>query len=250
VSPVPDPPFEPAPPPLPSRGSNPSFASPPLTPSAPELYTGRHLDAIAARWGCKARSWDQELADPACHLNEDGAYDRFLLEIHRLIAEQAQFCSRQGVVDAGCGTGLVLAEVVAGFRWGVGIDLSAEMIQVAARKKIARTQFMVGDCFELSALCAGAGAVVSRGVLLSHYGGELGKGLLRAAYAALVPGGFLAFDFLNESARALYRHVPGNKTFYTRAQAVRLAEDAGVAAPRVVGEDQRRTLLLVGRRAG
>jgi predicted TPR repeat methyltransferase len=220
-----------------------------LPPSAPELYAGRHLEAIAARWDAKAQTWDQELADPACHLNEDDAYRRFLATVRGLIRQREEFCAAQGVIDAGCGTGLVLAEVTSSFRWGIGIDLSEQMIRLAAAKAIPNAWFKVGDCFDLPALCPRAGAVISRGVLLSHYGGQLGGTLLRSAYAALVTGGFLAFDFLNEAARIRYRHIPGNKTYYTPAQARLLADRAGLPNPSVLGGEERRILLLVAQRS-
>jgi SAM-dependent methyltransferase len=211
------------------------------------LYQERRLKALAARWDAKAAAWDRELQDPACHLNEDDAYARFLAQARRLARQSPDFCPRQGVIDAGCGTGLVLAAVINDFAWGLGVDLSPGMIRLAQAKQIQRATFMVGDCFALPGLCPKAGAVFSRGVLLSHYGRREGETLLRAARAALVPGGFVAFDFLNQGARALYAHAPQNKTWFTRAEACLLARRAGFSHPSVLGGEARRVLLLVAR---
>lgn len=41
------------------------------------IYARRRLKAIAARWDPRAGAWERALADPACPLNEDGAYGRF-----------------------------------------------------------------------------------------------------------------------------------------------------------------------------
>ncbi len=69
------------------------------------------LKAIAARWDDRAESWDRALEDPACHLNEDEAYGRFTRLAHGLIAQRRAFCAMHGIIDAGCGTGLIMAEV-------------------------------------------------------------------------------------------------------------------------------------------
>src|SRR5262249_240187 len=119
-----------------------------------------------------------------------------------------------------------------------------EMIARAKAKKIAGANFIVGDCFRLSALCPRAGAVISRGVLLSHYGSQAGEALLRAAHAALVPGGFAIFDFLNEAGRAKAVHVPENKEHFGRTASEALARRAGFYDVRIIGEDDRRVLLL------
>jgi SAM-dependent methyltransferase len=203
------------------------------------------MDAIAARWDARAAQWDQQLQDPTCHLNEDDAYRRFVEELVPIIERHRKFCAGQGVLDAGCGTGLVLAGIVSAFAWGIGVDVSREMIRVAEGKHLGNTRFVVGDCFKLSALCPKAGAVISRGVLLSHYGRQQGEGLLLAAREALVPGGFVVFDFLNQAARGKHLHAPDNKAWFTRQQACELAQAAGFTKATVVGEDGRRVLLLL-----
>jgi SAM-dependent methyltransferase len=209
------------------------------------LYEGRCLEALAARWDAKAAAWDRQLQDPACHLNEDDAYARFLDQARRLVGQSREFCARQGVIDAGCGTGLVLARVIDDFAWGIGLDISPEMIRLAQAKQIQRAKFILGDCFDLCRLCPKAGVVFSRGVLLSHYGRREGEALLRASRAALVPGGFVAFDFLNQAARSLFAHAPENKTWFARAEACLLARRAGFSNASVLGDEARRVLLLV-----
>ncbi len=208
------------------------------------LYQSRRLKALAARWDAKAAAWDRQLQDPACHLNQDDAYARFLDQARQLVRQSRHFCARQGVINAGCGTGLVLAKVINDFAWGIGVDISPEMIRLAEAKQIQSAKFVLGDCFALPGLCPKAGAVFSRGVLLSHYGRRESQTLLRAARAALVPGGFVAFDFLNQAARTLYAHAPENKTWFTRAEACLLARRAGFSNASVLGGEARRVLLL------
>jgi SAM-dependent methyltransferase len=210
-----------------------------------DIYARRRIKEIAARWDARADSWDRALEDSACHLNEDGAYGRFLRIVQRRIALRRAFCGAHGLIDLGCGTGLVLAKVVGSFAWGIGVDLSPQMIRVARAKGLANTTFLIGDGFKLPELCPQAGAVLSRGVLLSHYGPEQGQAILEAARSVLLPGGFLACDFLNSAARARQRHAPENKTWFTAGEIRALACRAGFSHVSCSGTRNRRVLVLL-----
>jgi predicted TPR repeat methyltransferase len=217
--------------------------------SSPALYYARQLAEIAARWDAKAQQWDKDLEDPDCHLNEDQAYQRFLSQLARQIQQRADFCASHGVVDAGCATGLVLDSIIASFAWGIGVDISPRMIEVARAKHIQKAEFIVGDCFQLPALCPKAGAVFSRGVLLSHYGSENGLTLLQAAHGSLVARGFVCFDYLNQAGRRGAKHAPENKTYFTSESVGGLAQAAGFDKVEVVVEPSRRVGLLIAERA-
>ncbi len=212
---------------------------------AKRLYGERDLPAIAARWDARASQWDRDLQNSRCHLNEDAAYSRFLRETVRVIRRRRRFCQHHGVIDAGCGTGLVLDRVVGSFAWGLGVDISPAMIRAARRKRISNARFLVGDVFKLSELAPRAGVVLSRGVLLSHYGAELGRELLAAARHALAQDGFVVFDFLNASARDKHAYEAKDKTYFTRQEIRRLARSAGFHKATVVGDAARRVLLLL-----
>jgi predicted TPR repeat methyltransferase len=217
-------------------------------PRVKQPYRERQLAAIAARWDERAPDWDRALADPACHLNDDDAYDRFLQQARQCVSRRARYCRTRGLIDAGCGTGLVLAELVTAFDWGIGVDISPEMLRAATAKGIARARFVAGDCFRLAELCPRAGAVVSRGVLLSHYGRLQGRALLESAVEVLLPGGFLLFDFLNDLGRRNYPRNPEDKTYYTPEQASALARESGLKTVTIRGDAERRVLLLLGRK--
>lgn len=217
-------------------------------PSDRGIYERCRLEAIAARWDAKSGTWDQELEDPACHLNEDDAYQRFLREVRLIVAARRDFCAGQGLIDAGCGTGLVLADLSPSFAWSVGVDISAEMIRRAEDKHLPRARFIVADCFQLPVVCPPAGAIVSRGVLLSHYGPQQGERLLRASRDALTAGGFVVFDFLNEAGRDGHSHRPANKTYFAPQSAGLLARSAGFAKTWILGAEERRVLLLLAER--
>jgi SAM-dependent methyltransferase len=217
-------------------------------PNSVRLYETRQLREIAARWDAKAERWDRELLDPLCHLNEDRAYDRFLDQAFAIIQQRTEFCRRHGAIDAGCATGLVLARVISSFAWGTGVDISPRMIQIAQAKRIPAAEFIVGDCFKLSSLCSKAGAVFSRGVLLSHYGDAHALSLLQSAYAVLVEGGFIFLDFLNLAGRAKYQHAPPNKAYFEPASVGELAGKAGFSKVRTFAEGDRRVGLILAER--
>jgi predicted TPR repeat methyltransferase len=217
-------------------------------PRVKQPYRERQLAAIAARWDQRASDWDRALAHPACHLNDDDAYARFLVEARQCVSRRARYCRTRGLIDAGCGTGLVLAELLPAFDWGIGVDISREMLRVATAKGIAKAGFLAGDCFRLAELCPQAGAVFSRGVLLSHYGRLQGRALLESAVEVLLPGGFLLFDFLNDLGRRNYQHSPEDKTYYTPRQACALASDSGFKTVTILGEAERRVLLLLAKK--
>lgn len=215
-----------------------------MEPSRPDDYEAGHLDAIRARWDKKAERWDADLADAECHLNEDRAYERFLEAADEIIARRAEFCRTQLLVDLGCGTGLLLAQFGARFAAGLGIDISPAMLHMASQRQLPRTRLIAGDCFELTRHVAAAGAILSRGILLSHYGPLRAPHLLEQVRQSLAPGGFALLDFLNARARSLYPDNPDNKAYYAAEQLADVSRAVGFAGAQIVGEPQRRVLLL------
>ena len=119
------------------------------------------------------------------------------------------------------------------------------MIELAQTKQLARARFLVGDCFKLSSICPKAGAVLSRGGLLSHYGQTQAIELLRNARACLEPGGFILWDFLNAAARHSFRHIPEKKAYYDSDEICAMAANADFSNVQVLGEPQRRVKLLL-----
>jgi SAM-dependent methyltransferase len=216
-----------------------------MDPSRPEDYRSMSLDAIRRRWDRKADRWDADLAGADCHLNEDGAYTRFLETASALVADRAEFCRRHRLVDLACGTGLVLARFIEQFAEGLGLDLSPRMLAVAARRHLPRTRFQEGNGFELARFVAEAGAVLSRGVLLSHYGERWAPVLFREIRRVLVPGGFALLDFLNAEARRLFPSNPDNKTYFAPEVMESLGKQAGFGGSRVLGGQAHRVRMIL-----
>jgi SAM-dependent methyltransferase len=214
--------------------------------SRPEDYETMQLGLIRQRWDQKAERWDADLADEHFHLNEDGAYRRFLETADELVAARAPFCRGRLLVDVGCGTGLVLAHFVDRFAAGLGIDISPQMLAVAQRRQLPRTHFVEGNCFALTAHVTRAGAVFGRGVLLSHYGRQWAAVLLQQIRQVLEPeGGFAILDFLNATGRGEYPGNPENKTYYRPDEIELLGHQAGFRRVAILGQPERRVLSLL-----
>ena len=211
---------------------------------ANQIYTRRQLDKIATRWDARAAGWDQALLNPDCHLNEDEGYSRFLREAHRVIDGRRHSCAKGGVIDVGCGTGLVLVDVISHFAWGVGIDISKQMICRAHRKRIKNARFLIADCFKIAEFCPPAKMVLSRGILLSHYGRIQGERLLNSVRTGLRPQGIAILDFLNLHARARHQHSP-DKTYFSGKEVRQMALAAGFRSAAILGELERRVLFLL-----
>jgi SAM-dependent methyltransferase len=216
-----------------------------MIPSRPGDYDPFHPDGIRDRWDRKAERWDSDLADEHFHLNEDRAFERFLEAADAVVAGRAAFCRGQLLVDLGCGTGLVLAHFLDRFARGVGIDISPRMLAVATRRQLPRAEFLAGNGFELTKHVPAAGAVLSRGILLSHYGPHWAPLLLDQIRRVLCGGGFAMLDFLNAAARRAYASNPENKSYFAPEEATALAQRAGFARASVLGDPGRRVLLLV-----
>ena len=219
-----------------------------LPPSRREEYARMDVDAIRHRWDVKARRWDADLADPHCHLHVDEGYERFMDAAKQAIDAQKAFCRVHTLVDLGCGTGAVLDRFIGDFSDGVGVDISEKMLSAAESKAIPRSRWINGNAFELSKRISGAGAVLSRGILLSHYGDAWASTLLKEIFDSLAPGGFMLFDFLNEHARGDFVSNPENKSYFRGEELLVYVRNIGFCAERLLGESNRRVLFLFARR--
>jgi SAM-dependent methyltransferase len=216
-----------------------------MEPSRPEDYQQVRLDVIRDRWDQRAERWDADLADEHFHLNEDGAYQRFLDAAEAVVTAREEFCRSQLLIDLGCGTGLVLARFIDRFAAGLGVDISPRMLAVAARRDVARTNWLAANCFELARHVTGAGVLLSRGILLSHYGPRQAATLLEQVRQSLSKEGFAILDFLNAASRAGYVSNTDNKAYYQVDEIERLGRQGGFRRVSVLGEPDRRVLLML-----
>ncbi len=213
--------------------------------SDPDLYASRDIDAIARRWNSKAEQWDSDLQNESCHLNNDDAYSRFLELGNQLVLDRRKLCSKGSLVDLGCGTGAVLAEFSGYFNNSIGIDVSREMLNVAGSKSILNAEWRQDDIFEGAWSRQKHSAVLSRGILLSHYGDELAGILIGQAVKALAPGGFALFDFLSGDAPDATRVLAPNKTYFRPDWLIDKAKSLGSRGAVLAGNPIARVRYLI-----
>jgi SAM-dependent methyltransferase len=217
-----------------------------LARSRSEDYEKMNLDVVQRRWDRRSERWEAELDDARCHLHADDAYRRFITAASRIIAARSAFCSCRLLVDLGCGTGLVLERFISHFAAGLGIDISEKMLQIARGKNLAAAEYRQQNAFELAGTVSCAGAILSRGIFLSHYGFRWAPVLLKQIHQSLAAdGGFALLDFLNADSRGLYPCNPPNKTYFNPIQIAAMGRRTGFRRCRILGKPTRRVLLAL-----
>lgn len=133
---------------------------------------------------------------------------------HLLKLLQENKLTQGTVIDLGCGSG-ILSELIAEHGYNaVGVDYSAEFVEVA-KKKVPQAQFVVQSLYDYEfPSCA---AVACIGEVLNYYFEEPPgltnlKLLFPKIYQALEPGGVLLFDIQQEGKRL----VPENPKNHIR----------------------------------
>lgn len=115
------------------------------------------------------------------------------------VLEEVRKETFQSLLDAGCGTGEMLAMFTKDClgRKYTGIDLSENMIRVAQSKKLPEVQFVVGDCEELP-FEADSFDVVTCSMSFHHYPNP--EKFFRSLKSVLKPGGrFILRDMASSS---------------------------------------------------
>ena len=109
------------------------------------------------------------------------------------------------ILDLGCGTGLLTRELATGRRQVIGVDPSPAMLAFARRQPGAeRVQWVEGDSSALGT--PEADLVLMTGNVAQVFLDDAGwAATLRDIYAALRPGGYLAFESRNPDDRAWER---------------------------------------------
>ena len=205
----------------------------------PGRYANLDINYIRQRWNVRAERWDSDLGDPLCHLNRDNSY-RLYLDAVLATLERLPRPIPGGVVDLGCGTGEMLCAVRDRFPWSTGIDISPRMLDLARDRLMPGSSFIEGNVFEADCIPHGCSAIISRGVLLSHYGAENGLHLLRILRGCILDAGILILDALNKEAPDL----PPNKAGYGLEELSEMAIRSGFSHAELIAPPTRSSLFI------
>jgi SAM-dependent methyltransferase len=141
-------------------------------------------------------------------------HDRFGSLAHDAAAHLLTYLRRHGVrggrvMDLGCGSGLLLAQLATAGYAVSGVDVSADMVALA-RRSVPGADLRVGSIHD-APLPAGCVAVTATGEVVNYAAdGRAGIDALRRlaarTYAALVDGGAFLFDALGSASPGAVVH--------------------------------------------
>ncbi|GHV81302.1 hypothetical protein AGMMS49944_30930 [Spirochaetia bacterium] len=195
-------------------------------------YLSKDIKYIKERWDNRAGRWDADLKDEKCHLNRSGSYQRFI-EILQFEFDKIEPTFKNGcLLDLGCGTGELLVHFASQFHSAIGIDVSSKMLEHAKRKLSEKIILKEGDIFDKKIYPSNVKVVISRGILLSHYGETLAKNLLQLIYSHLAKTGFLFLDVLQKTDGI----VSYGKKMYSKQELINLFESVGFSNTTIYGE--------------
>ncbi|WP_434999629.1 class I SAM-dependent DNA methyltransferase [Vibrio scophthalmi] len=208
-------------------------------------YGNIDISTIANRWDAKADLWDEQLQNSDSHLNQDGAYDQFILDAKALL--QTFNGKSVHLMEIGCGTALVAEALQKSSVTITGVDISDKMLEKARRKGILNASFHNADVFALPISgTPKADLVLSRGILLSHYSKHDAGAMLRAIRNCCEQkASVVMLDFLNAEASDPNHHRPGNKTYYHPSEIAEMASEVGFNSCRFTGTNKQRSRCVI-----
>lgn len=197
---------------------------------------------ISKRWDKKAKYWDNQLNCYDTHLNQDKEYDNFIKITQKTVSQYKNMDSK--LLDIGCGTGLVIEALSSYFNQGIGIDISGNMILEAKKKNLKNVSFYKKSLFDLDINMDGSfDFIVSRGILVSHYGINYLYEILGILFNITKNDGYVIFDFLNTNVEIVNGHLPLNKEYYSKNTIRKYASKIGFSKVDIKGKSNDRVLI-------
>lgn len=207
-----------------------------------DFYTKSNEIEISNRWDKKAQYWDSQLQSDDTHLNQNKEYNNFI-DISKKIASSFNN-GTNSLLDIGCGTGLVSEALSQYINNGLGIDISSKMILEAKKKNIKDMTFYTKSLFDLDENIDGTfDIIVSRGILLSHYGLEYLDEILDKLFTLTNNKGFVLIDFLNKNVSIDNAHLPQNKEYFLQDTIKNHAIKSGFSNVEINGDNTQRVLI-------
>ena len=185
-------------------------------------YLSHDWAYISNRWDNRASRWDADLSDADSHLNRDGSYMRFFTILDSIVGKCKDTPSKT-FIEIGCGTGVVLERYATRFKSLYGVDISRNMLAEAKKKKIPGALFVCDNAIEFLSRDITADFIVSRGILMSHFGKNNSRLFLKIAFDRLKPEGCVFLDMLNSDAKK----IPYGKVAYSNFEIFFMAKNVG-----------------------
>lgn len=151
-----------------------------------------HNKYVMNRWNSRADGWQLILDDNKSYVNYENGYERFDVEVERILPLVAG-----SALDIGCGDGSVTRLIASNKNITniLGIDISSEMVRVASSKTVdnricykSETFLTTDNKYNL---------ITSRGEILSHMHRSDVIPTLLSMSESLVTGGYLVFDYIS-----------------------------------------------------
>ncbi len=200
-----------------------------------EVFGMTYIQKAESSWDQRASTWDKSLKDPQFYTNLDAGYARFDIFCEKILQNKKIFSA----LDIGCGTGESTRNLIGKAKLVFGIDLSKNMIS-KAQEKFKDAIFIKGMGHKLPFADNYFNVVISRGVLVSHFGKALSGRWFLEVQRVLKLNGIFIFDFLNE--KYFTKPLEGaHKTLYTREKLTAMLKQAGFAVEAISDSETNRT---------
>lgn len=188
-----------------------------------QKYHDIDTDYIARRWDKRAKGWNHEINDEKSHLNRAGSYQKFF-EIFDKILPGLPVDSHGTLVDLGSGTGAMVERYHKYFAKVYGVDISSAMLAEAQRNLSEKhIRWVCDNIFHYLENMHDSDVIISRGIILSHYGKENTQSLLHLMHQSLTDTGLVFLDMINDDAE----EKPFGKASFTKDSIYALANKAG-----------------------
>ncbi|MCB0827080.1 MAG: class I SAM-dependent methyltransferase [Armatimonadetes bacterium] len=118
---------------------------------------------------------------------------------HEFFCQLARELNPRLILDLGCGTGLLTAQLVAPGRLVIGIDPDSGMLDIAKQRQ-EKVEWVLGDSQLIGS--SEADLVLMTGNVAQHIGQGDWERTLQDIHSGLAPGGILSFESRNPDVQA------------------------------------------------
>ncbi len=173
-------------------GSAQADQAPSIRPIVEGISTTESLASLAARWGSRAATWDQQIKRSDHYTAATYArFNKFAGDVFGSLAQAGTG------IDIGCGTAEATRPLAGKVSRLYLLDIAPEMLAIAAGK-YPDAVTLPASATSIPLPDSSVDYAISRGIVVSHVGSELSGTFLDEMSRIVRPGGVVLFDFLND----------------------------------------------------